>query len=108
MKKTLTVLTLLAAGTSQAAGLAIDTQSARSTGMGSTGVASSRDASSIFYNPAGILGINKLDAQLRPNRRLQRTRFAPRDRWHFRNRFHADCFLALDCAPLKRESLGGP
>lgn len=64
MKKTLTVLTLLAAGTSQAAGLSIDTQSARATGMGSTGVASSRDSSSIYYNPAGILGINKLDAQL--------------------------------------------
>ncbi|MGZ3458020.1 MAG: OmpP1/FadL family transporter [Archangium sp.] len=64
MKKTLTVMTLLAAGASQAAGLAIDTQSARATGMGSTGVANSRDASSIYYNPAGILGVNQLDAQL--------------------------------------------
>jgi long-chain fatty acid transport protein len=64
MKKTLTVVTLLAAGVSQAAGIAIDTQSSRATGMGSTGVASSRDSSGIFYNPAGILGVNKLDAQL--------------------------------------------
>jgi long-chain fatty acid transport protein len=64
MKKTLTVVTLLAASASQAAGLAIDTQSSRATGMGSTGVASSRDASSIYYNPAGILGVGKLDAQL--------------------------------------------
>ncbi|WP_257451295.1 OmpP1/FadL family transporter [Archangium lipolyticum] len=64
MKKTLLVVTLLAAGTSQAAGLAIDTQNARATGMGSVGVASSQDASAIYYNPAGILGVTKLDAQL--------------------------------------------
>ncbi|PTL83275.1 OmpP1/FadL family transporter [Vitiosangium sp. GDMCC 1.1324] len=64
MKKTLTVVTLLAAGVSQAAGLTIDTQSGRATGMGSTGVASSKDSSSIYYNPAGILGVNKLDAQI--------------------------------------------
>nr|QKW93762.1 long-chain fatty acid transporter [Vitiosangium cumulatum] len=64
MKKTLTVVTLLAASASQAAGLTIDTQSGRATGMGSTGVASSVDASSIYYNPAGILGVNKLDALL--------------------------------------------
>jgi long-chain fatty acid transport protein len=57
-------LTLLAAGASQAAGFAVDTHSARATGMGSVGAASSRDASSIFYNPAGILGVNKLDIQL--------------------------------------------
>ncbi len=64
MKKTLLVVTLLAAGTSQAAGLAIDTQNARATGMGSVGVASSQDASSIYYNPAGILGVTRMDAQL--------------------------------------------
>ncbi|HYO55942.1 OmpP1/FadL family transporter [Archangium sp.] len=64
MKKTLTVMTLLAASASQAAGLAIDTQSGRATGMGSTGVASMKDASSIYYNAAGILGVNKLDVQL--------------------------------------------
>lgn len=77
MKKTLTVLTLLAAGTSQAAGLAIDTQSSRATGMGSTGVASSRDSSSIYYNPAGILGINKLDAQLGDSLILVNLGFTP-------------------------------
>lgn len=64
MKKTLTVVTLLAAGASQAAGIAIDTQGGRATGMGSTGVASMRDGSAIYYNPAGILGVNKLDIQL--------------------------------------------
>jgi long-chain fatty acid transport protein len=64
MKKTLLAVTLLAAGTSQAAGLAIDTQNARATGMGSVGVASSQDASSIYYNPAGILGVTRMDAQL--------------------------------------------
>ncbi len=64
MKKTLTVVTLLAAGASQAAGIAIDTQGGRATGMGSTGVASSKDAASIYYNPAGILGVKKLDIQL--------------------------------------------
>jgi hypothetical protein len=42
-----------------------------------------------------------------PNRRLQRTRFAPEDRLHFRNRIRADCHLALDGAPLKRSTLGG-
>ncbi|WNG61776.1 transporter [Archangium gephyra] len=64
MKKTLTVVTLLAAGASQAAGIAIDTQGSRATGMGSTGVASSKDAASIYYNPAGILGVKTLDVQL--------------------------------------------
>ena len=64
MKKTLTLVTLLAASASQAAGIAIDTQGGRATGMGSTGVASARDGSSIYYNPAGILGVNKLDVEL--------------------------------------------
>jgi long-chain fatty acid transport protein len=64
MKKTLTVVTLLAAGASQAAGVAVDAQAARATGMGSVGVASAKDSSAIFYNPAGILGVNKLDVQL--------------------------------------------
>ena len=36
----------------------------------------------------------------RPTTSLQRTRFAPRDRMHFRNWFGADCLLDLDCAPL--------
>lgn len=64
MKKTLPVVTLLVAGVSQAAGFAVDTQSARATGMGSVGVASDKDASAIYYNPAGILGVNELDVQL--------------------------------------------
>ncbi|AKJ08198.1 long-chain fatty acid transport protein [Archangium gephyra] len=77
MKKTLTVVTLLAAGASQAAGLAIDTQGSRATGMGSTGVASMRDASSIYYNPAGILGVNKLDIQLGDSLILGHLSFTP-------------------------------
>ncbi len=64
MKKTLTIVALLAAGASQAAGVAVDTQASRATGMGSVGVASAKDSSAIFYNPAGILGVNKLDVQL--------------------------------------------
>jgi long-chain fatty acid transport protein len=64
MKKTLTLVTLLAAGTSQAAGIAVDTQAGRATGMGSTGVANSQDASAIYYNAAGILGVKQMDAQL--------------------------------------------
>jgi len=64
MKKALTLVTLLAAGTSQAAGIAVDTQNGRATGMGSTGVAHSQDASAIYYNAAGILGVKQLDAQL--------------------------------------------
>ncbi|HYO73744.1 MAG TPA: outer membrane protein transport protein [Archangium sp.] len=77
MKKTLTVVTLLAAGASQAAGIAIDTQNARATGMGSTGVASMRDASSIYYNPAGILGVKKLDIQLGDSLILGHLGFTP-------------------------------
>ncbi|HEX5749865.1 MAG TPA: outer membrane protein transport protein [Archangium sp.] len=77
MKKTLTVVTLLAAGASQAAGIAIDTQGARATGMGSTGVASMRDGSSIYYNPAGILGVNKLDLQLGDSLILAHLGFTP-------------------------------
>jgi long-chain fatty acid transport protein len=64
MKKTLTLVTLLAAGTSQAAGIAVDTQNGRATGMGSTGVANSQDASAIYYNAAGILGVKQLEVQL--------------------------------------------
>jgi long-chain fatty acid transport protein len=64
MKKTLTLVTLLAACTSQAAGIAVDTQAGRATGMGSTGVANSQDASAIYYNAAGILGVKQMDAQL--------------------------------------------
>jgi long-chain fatty acid transport protein len=64
MKKTLTLVTLLAASTSQASGLSVDTHGARATGMGSVGVANNQDASAIYYNPAGILGVNELDLQL--------------------------------------------
>jgi long-chain fatty acid transport protein len=64
MQKALLVVTLLAASTSQAAGLAIDAQNGRATGMGSVGVASSQDSSSLYYNPAGILGVTRMDAQL--------------------------------------------
>jgi long-chain fatty acid transport protein len=64
MKKTLTLVTLLAASASQAAGIAIDTQGGRATGMGSTGVASARDGSSLYYNPAGMLGVSQLDVEL--------------------------------------------
>ena len=60
MKKTLSLVTLLAAGASQAAGFSITTHSAKATGMG-LGTTTIEDSSAIYYNPANILGIKKLD-----------------------------------------------
>lgn len=61
MKKTLSLMTLLAAGASQAAGFQIDTQSARSTGMGNAATAWLDDSSAIYSNAANILGVKRLD-----------------------------------------------
>jgi long-chain fatty acid transport protein len=60
MKKTLSIVTLLAAGASQAAGFSITTHSAKATGMG-LGTTTIEDSSAIYYNPANILGVKKLD-----------------------------------------------
>ncbi|WP_232293294.1 OmpP1/FadL family transporter [Stigmatella aurantiaca] len=61
MKKTLSILTLLAAGTGHAAGFSFDTHSARATSMGFAAVANMQDSSAIAYNAANILGVEKLD-----------------------------------------------
>jgi long-chain fatty acid transport protein len=61
MKKTLSLVTLLAAGATQAAGFQIDTHSARSTGMGNASTAALDDSSAIYSNAANILGVKKLD-----------------------------------------------
>jgi long-chain fatty acid transport protein len=60
MKKTLSLVTLLAAGTSQAAGFSIDTHSAKATGMG-LGTTTIEDSSAAYYNVANLLGVKKLD-----------------------------------------------
>jgi long-chain fatty acid transport protein len=64
MKKTLSVVTLLVAGISHAAGFQIDTHSSRATAMCSTVNATIQDSSAIAYNPANILGVEKLDITL--------------------------------------------
>jgi long-chain fatty acid transport protein len=61
MKKTLSVVTLLAGGLCHAAGFAIDTHSARASALCSTANAVMEDSSAIAYNAANILGVKKLD-----------------------------------------------
>ncbi|MCP3161848.1 outer membrane protein transport protein [Myxococcus sp. QH3KD-4-1] len=61
MKTTLSLMTLLAAGVSQAAGFQIDTQSARATGLGNAATAWMEDSSAIYSNAANILGVKTLD-----------------------------------------------
>jgi long-chain fatty acid transport protein len=53
MKKLALVVTFIATG-AQAAGFALDTHGARATGMATAVVAQTSDASSAYYNPAGI------------------------------------------------------
>lgn len=61
LKQTLSFVTLLAAGFSHAAGIAVDTHSARAVGLCSTTNATIDDSAAIAYNPANILGVEKLD-----------------------------------------------
>ncbi|NMO22155.1 transporter [Pyxidicoccus fallax] len=77
MKKTLSVVALLAAGTSQAAGFQINTQSARSTGMGNATAAWLTDSSAIYYNAANILGDKKLDVTVGDTGILPSLKFTP-------------------------------
>jgi long-chain fatty acid transport protein len=51
-------------GAARAAGFAVDTQSARATGMASAMAADSGDASATFYNPAGLIGSRGLQIAL--------------------------------------------
>ncbi|WP_164012626.1 OmpP1/FadL family transporter [Pyxidicoccus trucidator] len=64
MKKTLSLVALLAAGTTQAAGFQINTQSARSTAMGNAAAGWLEDSSAIYSNAANILGVKRLDVTL--------------------------------------------
>jgi long-chain fatty acid transport protein len=64
MKTTLTLALVLVAGTVQAAGFLIDTQDSRASGMSTAIVAVVDDSSGIFYNPAGILGVQALDLKV--------------------------------------------
>lgn|SRR5215217_62129 len=77
MKKTLSLVALLAAGSSQAAGFQINTQSARSTGMGNAAAAWLDDSSAIYSNAANILGVNKLDLQIGDTGILPGIKFTP-------------------------------
>ncbi|MFP2928354.1 OmpP1/FadL family transporter [Pyxidicoccus sp. 3LG] len=77
MKKTLSLVALLAAGSSQAAGFQINTQSARSTGMGNAAVAWLDDSSAIYSNAANILGPKKLDITLGDTGILPSLKFTP-------------------------------
>lgn len=77
MKKTLSVVTLLAAGLSHAAGFSIDTHSARATGLGSTANAVIEDSSAVAYNAANILGVQKLDITLGDTAIIPRLEFTP-------------------------------
>lgn len=77
MKKTLSLMALLAAGSSQAAGFQINTQSARSTGMGNAAVAWLDDSSAIYSNAANILGEKKLDITVGNSNILPSLKFTP-------------------------------
>ncbi len=77
MKKTLSLVTLLAAGATQAAGFQIDTHSARSTGMGNAATAVLDDSSAIYSNAANILGVKKLDITLGDTGILPSLKFTP-------------------------------
>jgi long-chain fatty acid transport protein len=77
MKKTLSLVTLLAAGATQAAGFQIDTHSARSTGMGNAATAALSDSSAIYSNAANILGVKTLDITLGDTGILPMLEFTP-------------------------------
>ncbi|MCY1018876.1 OmpP1/FadL family transporter [Pyxidicoccus sp. MSG2] len=77
MKKTLSLVALLAAGTSQAAGFQINTQSARSTGMGNAAAAWLDDSSAVYSNAANILGDKKLDVSVGDTGILPTLKFTP-------------------------------
>ncbi len=77
MRNTLSLVTLLAAGASQAAGFQIDTHSARSTGMGNAATAALEDSSAIYSNAANILGVEKLDITVGDTGILPSIQFTP-------------------------------
>ena len=67
MRNSMVAFALMVVSTARlasAAGLQVDTQQARATGMGTAVVASDNDASSILYNPAGLAQGKGLELQL--------------------------------------------
>jgi long-chain fatty acid transport protein len=77
MKKTLSVVTLLAAGVSQAAGFAFDTHSGRATGMSFATTAVTHDSTAIAFNVADILAVKKLDIAVGDVTTLPNISFTP-------------------------------
>jgi long-chain fatty acid transport protein len=77
MKNTLSVVTLLTAGISHAAGFSIDTHSARATGMAATSTAMMEDSSAVAYNAANILGVQKLDITVGDSAIIPKLEFTP-------------------------------
>jgi long-chain fatty acid transport protein len=77
MKRSLCLVALFTAGASQAAGLAIDTQAARPTGMAGAVVAHTHDSSSIFYNPAGLMHVSRWQAEVGATLIAPRLTFTP-------------------------------
>ncbi|WP_224362716.1 OmpP1/FadL family transporter [Hyalangium versicolor] len=80
IKKTLSVVTLLAAGVSHAAGFAFDTHSGRATGLSFTTTAITHDSTAIAFNVANILGVQKLDIALGDVTTLPTVSFTPTDK----------------------------
>jgi len=77
MKKTLSVVTLLAAGLSHAAGFSFDTHSGRATGMSFATTAVTDDSTAIAFNIANILGVEKLDITVGDVTTLPKLAFTP-------------------------------
>jgi long-chain fatty acid transport protein len=77
MKNTLSVVTLLAAGLSHAAGFSFDTHSGRATGMSFATTAVTHDATSVAFNPANMLGVEKLDIAVGDVTTLPKLSFTP-------------------------------
>ncbi|HYI01717.1 OmpP1/FadL family transporter [Hyalangium sp.] len=77
MKKTLSVVTLLAAGLSHAAGFSFDTHSGRATGMSFATTAVTDDSTAIAFNVANILGVEKLDITVGDVTTLPKLSFTP-------------------------------
>lgn len=77
MKKTLSVVTLLAAGLSHAAGFSFDTHSGRATGMSFATTAVTDDSTAIAFNVANILGVEKLDITVGDVTTLPKLAFTP-------------------------------
>jgi long-chain fatty acid transport protein len=77
MKKTLSVVTLLVAGVSQAAGFAFDTHSGRATGMSFATTAVTDDSTAIAFNVANMMAVQKLDIAVGDVTTLPKIAFTP-------------------------------